>query len=66
MHFRTEKAYVRGLAGGAFKGRLIDNVLFTIRTKDNHKRRHAKSGELDFVTQVNKGPRGEGKITKFL
>ena len=23
MHFRTEKAYVRGLAGGAFRGRLV-------------------------------------------
>ena len=23
LHFRTEKAYVRGLAGGAFRGRLI-------------------------------------------
>ena len=26
MHFRTEKAYVRGLAGGAFGGRLLEFI----------------------------------------
>ena len=30
MHFRTEKAYARGLAGGAFRGRLCKFILHNI------------------------------------